>query len=110
MIEEGSTIYIAGQISNNPNYKEQFKQAENKLLKAGYNIINPAEFEGSSTTLTDEEYHLMMRHCVMIIALRADAIGLLENWHKSKGSIKEKNIAHLLDIPVYTLDNLLSKE
>lgn len=35
-------IYIAGAISNNPNYLVQFKKAEEKLRSEGYErIINP---------------------------------------------------------------------
>lgn len=34
-------IYISGAISNDFNYKEKFKQAEEKLLKMGHAVLNP---------------------------------------------------------------------
>lgn len=35
-------IYIAGCITDNPDYKEQFKQAEERLKAQGHTVINPA--------------------------------------------------------------------
>ena len=35
-------IYIAGSITNNPNYLKQFKEAEEKLIAEGHAVINPA--------------------------------------------------------------------
>ena len=34
-------IYIAGKITGNPNYKEQFAAAEKKLKAEGHQVINP---------------------------------------------------------------------
>ncbi len=40
-------IYIAGSISNNPSYKEQFKNAEKQLQSLGFDAINPVKPEGN---------------------------------------------------------------
>ena len=39
-------VYIAGAITDNPNYKEQFNKAEERLKAAGHEVINPAKNQG----------------------------------------------------------------
>ncbi len=41
------TVYISGGITNVRNFKDKFKAAEKHLLKLGFNVINPAELQGS---------------------------------------------------------------
>lgn len=41
-------IYIAGAISNNPNYEQQFKAAEEKLKAEGHTVLNPVKNLGFS--------------------------------------------------------------
>ena len=36
-------IYISGAITNNPNYVNQFKEAEQKLSLSGHAVINPVK-------------------------------------------------------------------
>ncbi|MGL4982474.1 MAG: DUF4406 domain-containing protein [Treponemataceae bacterium] len=33
-------LYISGGISNSPNYKENFAQANKELTKAGYSVVD----------------------------------------------------------------------
>ena len=33
-------IYISGKITDNPNYKEEFQQAEDLLISLGYEVFN----------------------------------------------------------------------
>lgn len=39
-------VYIAGSITNNQSYKEQFKSAEEHLKSLGCDVINPVKSEG----------------------------------------------------------------
>jgi len=72
-------IYISGSIRNNPNYREQFKTAENILAAKGYTVINPAwKPEG----LTYIEYIDMG----LAELSKCDAIYMLENWTESQGA------------------------
>lgn len=103
---KGATIYLAGPISNTTDYIERFKKDQEYLEALGYIVINPTEIEGTSPNLTEEEYNLLMRHCFMLIALRADAIVLMDGWHKSKGAIKERTLGYLLEIPVVSIENI----
>ena len=36
-------VYIAGAITNNPRYKEQFETAENRLISMSHAVINPVK-------------------------------------------------------------------
>lgn len=37
-------LYLCGAISNNPNYKQGFEEAYNKLIKAGYSVVSSIIF------------------------------------------------------------------
>lgn len=41
-------IYIAGSITNNPDYKEQFEKAERELINKGYEVVNPTKNDENS--------------------------------------------------------------
>ena len=92
-------IYISGSISNNPNYKEDFENAEDYLNKKYPNaeIINPAlvnSFLPKSTTHT--EY---MRMCFVMLDM-ADTIYMLPNWRESCGASQEYGYALAKDLTI----------
>ena len=71
-------IYIAGAITKNPNFKEQFSTTEEKLIAAGHTVINPVKNEG----FTYKEYIDMGLNELM----RCDTICLLNGWELSPGA------------------------
>lgn len=75
-------IYIAGKITDNPNFKQEFEQAEIKLLEQGYSVLNPSRLPRG---LGYENY---MHICFAMIDV-ADAVCVLRNWKYSEGAKRE---------------------
>lgn len=75
-------IYIAGKITGEPNFKELFGKAKEKLQNEGNIVLNPAELPAG---LEYEEY---MGICFAMIDV-ADEVHLLHNWQDSSGAVRE---------------------
>lgn len=71
-------IYIAGPITNCPNYKERFEIAEKQLTAKGHAVVNPVKNEG----FTYKEYIDMGLNELM----RCETIYLLNGWELSRGA------------------------
>lgn len=79
-------VYIAGQITGNPNYMREFKQAEEKFKAEGHIVVNP-------TVLPDGLEHLeYMCICLAMIDV-CDAVYFLPSWTNSKGAYMEMGYA-----------------
>ena len=85
-------VYIAGKITGNPDYEDQFAEAENKLRAGGYDPINPAANPEQPSWV---EY---MKQSLKQL-LTCDAIALLDGWQQSKGASLEAHVAESLQMP-----------
>lgn len=102
----GGLIYISGKISGNPNYEEEFAQAEKYYCeKKGEFVFNPADMgkffrekclSYFSKEPNWEDYMLFdVKHL-----LRAGTLVSLPNWKESKGARIERAIAEILGLEI----------
>jgi nucleoside 2-deoxyribosyltransferase len=75
----GLKIYIAGKITNNPDYQREFEQVEHELIDAGNLVMNPARLpQGFEQRIYWNICKAMIDACDMVL--------FLPNWTDSKGS------------------------
>lgn len=74
--------YIAGKITNNQNYKEEFQKAEKYLKSQGYIVMNPARLNSG---FEQKDY---MHICMAMIDI-CEAVFFLANWKDSPGAEEE---------------------
>ncbi len=105
------TVYISGPITADPNHKERFKNAEESLSQAGYKAINPVELVKGKlpeNLSAAETWRRAME--IDLDALRhSDAVVILDkNGLESTGMDIETHLATRLNIPLVTLDHILT--
>lgn len=98
-------IYISGKITGDDNYRTKFAMAEKRLIRDGYDVLNPVEAADRLDRLylgaglaapTWSEY---MRKCLLAIS-DADALYMLRDWQQSRGARLEHHIASELGIKI----------
>lgn len=77
-------IYLAGPITNNPNYKEQFFKAQKELESKGHIVLNPAVLPKG---FEHQEY---MHICYAMIDV-CEGVYFLPGWEESKGARMERS-------------------
>lgn len=83
-------VYIAGPITNDPDYMAKFQAAEERLLAEGYQVVNPAKNQGYSYKEYIDIGLFELMHC--------DAIYLLNGYETSKGAGVEYHYALVTDM------------
>lgn len=90
-------VYISGPMTGYENYnRPAFNKVADKLRSQGYDVLNPAEI-GLGPDATWQDY---MREDIRMLT-HADAIYLLDGWEQSRGATIEKQIADVLQIPIF---------
>lgn len=89
-------IYIAGKITDNPDFRDQFDKAEKTLRAEGHTVMNPAVLPPGF------EHHEYMEVCYAMINV-CDAVALLPNWLESKGARMEHTYAMMKSKEIYFL-------
>lgn len=102
------SVYIAGPITNNPNYKKQFQEAEDILYAMGYTPINPAAYEeeGSKHIKTYRNYINQGLRLLM----QCDAIAMLPGSEYSSGARLERKYAETVGMIFIDIKNEMSED
>lgn len=84
----GKKIFISGAITNDPDHKTKFAEAEKHLQEQGYVVVNPAKL---SEIMNPDEFQWEDYIKVTITMLCAcDSIYMLQGWQESKGAREEE--------------------
>lgn len=106
-------IYICGPITGKPNNNvEAFEFAQQQLLRMGHHPINPHTVCRDIVKMhqgTERELWVKCMKRDIGELIKADAVVVLDGWEKSKGATLEAYIAAKLDMPVYSLNQLLNQ-
>lgn len=105
-------VYISGPMSGLPNNnKEAFLEAEDRLRVAGHEPVNPyrmlsEEKQAIAAKLgaafrSTQVYHELIEACCQEV-VRCDAVLMLPGWEDSNGANKERNVAIVYEIPIFT--------
>ena len=80
MTKRKETIYLAGKITGDPDYREKFAKAARTLREAGYVVLNPAMLPPEGFT-----YRAYLRMGYALLD-ECDMVCLLPDWEGSYGA------------------------
>lgn len=87
-------IYIAGPITGQANYLQNFLEAEQALLAKGWIVLNPTRLPAG---LTESDY---MDICLAMVRA-AHAVYMLPGWDDSDGASCERLLAKKMNKAVF---------
>lgn len=106
-------VYIAGRITDNPNYLVEFEAAALSLRGDGFTVTNPCELDSpdEAAEALSERYgakykDLLARDLKIIEGDEIDAVVVLPGWTESRGAWREVDHAMMLGKPVLEYPNL----
>jgi hypothetical protein len=104
-----SVVYLSGPVSlggtTDPAAIERavarFKAVAAELRRAGNEVLDPTDINGDDSW----PWELWMREAIAML-VRADRVGALPGWQRSRGALLEVHIAHNLGMRVIDLSDL----
>ena len=91
-------IYISGPITGTNDYMKRFGDAEEKFIKLGYSVINPAKVNAQLPK--DTTYEEYMRMSIVMLNM-CDIIYMLDGWRESCGACLERQLALMLGKTIF---------
>jgi len=88
-------IYLSGRITNEPDFKQRFSEAEQALIRQGHEVVNPVNLPHDH----DKTWHSYMKEDVKAM-MDCEAIYMLSNWMQSTGAVIERAIASELNFEI----------
>jgi hypothetical protein len=114
--EDNMKYYIAGPMTNMPQFNYPYFDREAKRLRdMGYEVVSPAELDDPETrkaalassdgapgtgVANGETWGDFLARDVKLVADKVDGIAVLDGWQKSRGARLETYIAHLCGKPI----------
>jgi len=90
-------VYLSGPITNAEDPQAAFTKAQTEVLLWAEGVGNPIDH---GVDRTGEEWCRLMKKSIQLL-MDCDAIYMLEDWEKSKGSIMEHFLAEELEMPIF---------
>ena len=97
------TIYLAGPITGNEGYRDEFKYAERELEGAGHDVLSPAWLPERGLS-----YDAYIRIGIAMLA-ECDAVCMLHGWEQSSGASMERALAGVLGKKVLQFEEWMEK-
>jgi len=82
-MKEIKTVYIAGRITGDPEYRAKFEQAQRTLEAAGFVVMSPAILPSEGFTYDD---YMKVSSAMMDVC---GAVYFLPDWKQSNGAMYE---------------------
>lgn len=86
-------VYISGPIKGIKDFENNFNNAENKISKLGYKVVNPCTLKHNH----DLSYESYMKEDIKAL-LECDYIYMMEGWENSTGAYFELETAKICGI------------
>lgn len=102
-------IYVSGPMTGIKNSNvPAFAAAARALRKAGYNVVNPGEYEGAASKKKNPPtWEDCLRRDLELICKKCFAIATLPGWERSKGANLEIHVAERLGMRVAPVQDFL---
>lgn len=95
-------VFLSGKISDDPDYKAKFKQAQKWLESKGCVVLSPAILP------LGFDYEAYMRMCFAMME-GCDVVCLLPNWKESAGARREQRYAEFTGKRIMNLEEIGGK-
>ena len=88
-------VYISGRVTNQPDFKQRFSDAEQTLISQGHEVVNPVNLPHDH----DKSWQSYMKEDIKAM-MDCEAIYLLSNWMQSTGAVIERALASELNFEI----------